>query len=402
MRIALFEWLTPATRSIRFMKSFAELGHEVVVVRALKPNSTEEPNSEFSKVSKKYYEATFAIHPRNPLFELTKAHAFGKTALATATPSMTNGGFGNPHSLIPNWLKACELLATSKCDLIWATDLDALPAAVWASQVTNVPVVYQADELFQSLDYINPIWQEEWNQIASTFIPLADCVITVSEDVSEALRNENGARNTSVILNLTDSTKSKAPKTIREVLSLADNQTLAVIVGNVVRLRGIEFAIESLGVNPDLHLGIVGGGTPEYLESLKELATQLNVSSRLHILGNIEYTYLADFLSTADVNFMAYSPDVSRNHKFSMPNKLFDGLAAGLPTIVSSGTSAGNYLEETGLGLTYTQGNIESLMQAIEKAQDLKGFVDSQRNNFYWDKNLDRIDAVIKLALSRK
>lgn len=402
MRIAVFEWLSPATRTVRFMKTFAELGHEVAVVRALKPNSAEEQNSEFRKVRRKYFEATFDIHPRNPLFELTKAHQFGKTALATATPSMTNGGFGNPHTLIPNWLKACELLTASSCDLIWATDLDALPAAVWASQVLNVPIVFQADELFQSLDYINPIWQEEWNQIARTFVPLADYVITVSEDVSEALRSENGARNTSVIFNLTDSTKGKAPETIRDVLSLTDKQTLAVIVGNVVRLRGIEFAIEALRENQSLHLGIVGGGAPEYIDSLKELASRLNVLAQVHFVGNVEYSYLADFLSTADVNFMAYSPDVSRNHKYSLPNKLFDGLAAGLPTVVSSGTTAGKYLEESGLGMTYEQGNTQSLMDTINKVKELKAFVVSQRGNFYWDKNLDRIDSVIKLALSSK
>lgn len=383
------------------MESFAILGHEVAVVRGIKPNDPEGPSATFQNVAPLHLEANFELHPRNPLYELTKAHKLGALALATATPSMTNGGFGNPHTLIPNWLKACELLMASECDLIWATDLDALPPAVWASQAMNVPLVYQADELFQSLEYIAPLWREEWNQIASKFIPLVDRVITVSEDVSEALRNESGARNTSVILNLTNSTKGKAPATIREVLSLTQAKTLAVVVGNIVRLRGIEFAIEALRENQSLHLGIVGGGAPEYIDSLKELASRLNVLSQVHFVGNVEYSYLADFLSTADVNFMAYSPDVSRNHKYSLPNKLFDGLAAGLPTIVSSGTTAGKYLEESGLGMTYEQGNTESLMDTINEVEKLKAFVVSQRENFYWDRNLKPIESVIKLALAR-
>jgi len=401
MRITLFEWISPATRSLRFMESFAILGHEVAVVRGIKPNGPEEPSSEFREVAPLHFDATFEIHPRNPLFELTKAHKLGKLALATATPSMNNAGFGNPHTLIPNWLKACELIKNSNCDLIWATDLDSLPAGIWASQALAVPIVYQADELFQSLDYINPIWQEEWNQIADKFIPLADCVITVSDDIAEVLRKENNARNTSVIHNLTEGSKSKAPATIRDLLSLTDSETLAVIVGNVVEHRGIEFAIQCLRSNQRLHVGVVGSGAPTYIESLLELASEFNVSQQIHFVGNIEYSFLADFLSSADFNFMAYSADTSRNHKFSMPNKLFDGLAAGLPTIVCSGTTAGKFLEELGLGKTYTQDSVESLMNTIINVREMKSFVDSQKHNFYWDQNLSKIDSVIRLALAR-
>lgn len=56
------------------MESFAILGHEVAVVRGIKPNCPEVPSSEFREVAPLHFEATFEIHSRNPLFELTKAH----------------------------------------------------------------------------------------------------------------------------------------------------------------------------------------------------------------------------------------------------------------------------------------------------------------------------------------
>lgn len=396
LRIAFFEWPGIASRSLRFIESLNSLGHEVFIIRGVKPSDTEETHSDFRQIAPLLYEATFAIHPRNPLYELVKSHPLGKSVLTLITPSMTNGGFGNPYTLIPNWLSAYEILLAAGCDIVWATDLDALPPACWAGANANIPVIYQADELFQALDYINPIWQEEWNQIAEKFIPLVSSVVAVSEDIAEVFRTENNARHTAVVHNLTHSSRTAAPATIREGIELDPQDTLAVIVGNVVPKRGIEFAISALSADKSLHIAIVGGGKPEYIASLNELASSFGVSTQLHIVGNVEYAYLADFLSTADINLMPYSPDVSRNHKLSMPNKLFDGLSAGLPTVACHDTSAGTFLEESGLGLTFVQDNVDNLLQVLDKACALKEYVGTQRERFYWDQNLVLIDALLK------
>lgn len=429
MRIVVFEMPTPASRSKRFIGSFIELGHEVIVVRAIKAKDDQGALSTDSNLR----EVTFTqemINPLNklvrdfnkdqaqsPMKDLNKKNLWRhlrrrKTklpptvntldkeivakAIRTPIPSVRHGGFANVYTLLPNWLCATEAIVKAEPDLIWAVDLDSLPAGIWASQISNKPIVYQADELFQDLHYLAPAQRQEWREIAETFIPKTTTVVTCSINASRIFESEFGAKHTSEIFNLAFESQATHEPDIRAKSGVSPSDFLAVMIGNIVSKRGIEEGIHMLVEDKSIHLAVVGRGTPEYIESLSELATEFGVSERIHFVGSYRPEELCDCISTADVNLILLDPKVSRNFKHSMPNKLYDGLAAGLPAVATEGSDAGEFLSLNDLGVTYPYGDSSALAKAARAATKLGMEAKRAKPRFTWNNNFQAIDKLLK------
>ena len=428
MRIVVFEMPTPASRSKRFIGSFLELGHEVIVVRAVKPEGGQGVPSTEPNLS----EVTFTQEMINPLNQLVRnfnkdttrspvsdLHKEGlrinlerrttelppsdnwldkqivAKAIRTPIPSVRHGGFANVYTLLPNWLMATEAIVKADPDLIWAVDLDSLPAGVWASQISNKPIVYQADELFQDLDYLIPSQRQEWVEIAESFVPCASAVVTVCESASRILESEFGAKQTSEIFNLAFEAQNTHEPDVRTKCGFSSADFLAVMIGNVVPKRGIESAIQMLLEDTLMNLAIVGNGTPEYIADLIKFANELGVASRVHFVGSYGPEALCNGISTADVNLILLDPNISRNHKHAMPNKLFDGLASGLPCVAIQGTDVGDFLTLNNFGLTYTYGDNSALARAARAAIEHREQVSQAKAKFTWSNNTQKISSIL-------
>jgi glycosyltransferase involved in cell wall biosynthesis len=429
MRIAIFEMPDPASRTKRFIGTFIELGHEVVVVKAVRPESTQHSYLKSSN----YSEVSFNEEMINPLNKLVRDFHVGPVsssmvdvdrkgiwrhlernkkelpivenpvtkkimaqAIRTPIPSVRHGGFANVYTLLPNWLMAAEAIVNVKPDIIWAVDLDSLPAGVWASRILKKPLVYQADELFQDLDYLVPAQRQEWLEIAETFIPHATEVITVCESASKILKLECGAQHATEILNLAFESQSEEVQDVRARSRVSPTDFLAVMIGNIVSNRGIESAIQMLACDKFLHLALVGSGVPDYIDSLKELANESGVLERLHFVGSYNHEQLCDGISSADVNLILLDPNLGRNLKHALPNKLFDGLAAGIPSVAAQETDAGQFLVSKNLGLTFPHGDSIALAKAARDATSLKSEVKNLMNTFTWNNNNQAINAILE------
>ncbi len=96
---------------------------------------------------------------------------------------------------------------------------------------------------------------------------------------------------------------------------------------------GFEPIIEALSLLPDhVHLATLGNVFRGYRGSLEAAAARLGVESRVHFLEPVPYDRLASVASGANIGLIAVDPSLT-HWQISLPNRLFDCIAAGLPIV---------------------------------------------------------------------
>jgi glycosyltransferase involved in cell wall biosynthesis len=75
---------------------------------------------------------------------------------------------------------------------------------------------------------------------------------------------------------------------------------------------------------------------------------------------------VVSFLESADVGIQPMLGGIV-NHELALPNKLFEYLHAGLPTVVTDLRELGRFVREHGLGETFRSGDPADLAASVEK-----------------------------------
>jgi glycosyltransferase involved in cell wall biosynthesis len=262
-------------------------------------------------------------------------------------------------------------------------------------------LVYAPQESFCDLEYLADRQRVLWQEIATKFTPLAHAVVSVSDELAQVEKLENGARNVRVIHNMPDTSTEVSSIDIKSALGISALEKLAVVVGNVVSNRGVEIAIEGIARNPDWKLAVVGGGSDEYIAKLRNFAQSIGVAKRVFFTGAIPRTQLTAYLETADLNLIPALPTVGRNHELSMPNKLFDGLSAGLPVLAVSGMALAAFVEREKLGATYTGDDYDELAKKLDEAQNFGVAARTRRHEFVWLANDEIVGETIDVAIAQ-
>jgi len=106
--------------------------------------------------------------------------------------------------------------------------------------------------------------------------------------------------------------------------------------GILAPTRGLEAAIESVAQwRPELRLVIRGPGSDDYVSGLRALAQRVGSSDRVTIEGPVLTSELVERAhADADVGLFV-QPDLSPQKRFTLPNKFFEYVAAGLALVVS-------------------------------------------------------------------
>lgn len=120
-------------------------------------------------------------------------------------------------------------------------------------------------------------------------------------------------------------------------------------------------AVESL---PGTAALLAGGGT-----SADRIAESAAGRERIEILGRIRYAEIPELYGRCDVVYAAVDSRVG-NPRNNMPVKAMEGMACGLPVIVSAGTWVGRFVEDAGVGFAVDESDVESVAAAIRTLRD--------------------------------
>ena len=226
----------------------------------------------------------------------------------------------------------------SRPDVVVAHDLDTLPVGLVAARRAGARLLYDSHELFVEHESEPPraqVTRRVQRAVEGPLIRRADRVITVSGSIADELARRYGIARPGVVRNLPAwSGSSGPPVDLRERVALDSVTRIAIYVGGLAPGRGLEQLAASAAELPGVGIVFLGTGPPHFRETLRRIAGEAGATERVRVSGPVPAAEVTRWAAGADVGVVPY-PNTCLNNYLSLPNKLFEYLAAGLPVVAS-------------------------------------------------------------------
>jgi glycosyltransferase involved in cell wall biosynthesis len=220
-------------------------------------------------------------------------------------------------------------------EAIQANDAKALPPA-WLCAITNRAfLIYDARELETGREFgsfrLAGIYRRLWSLPEAVFIRRADAVITVSESIAGELERLYRIPRPVVVMNCPESRLPTPSNRLRAELGIPMTMRIALYQGSISAGRGIEPFLQAVQSIPGL-AGVVLGDGP-LLPQLRA-RFQGEAGQRVYLPGRVPIDQLPEYIGSADLG-IALIQDTCLSHRYSLPNKLFEYIQAGIPVVAS-------------------------------------------------------------------
>ena len=302
-------------------------------------------------------------------------------------------------------LRALNL--SGPAEIVHAHDIYTLPAGVALAKRLCARLIYDAHEFEpERAAKMPPEGNAMVDAIELDCLENVDAVITVSDSISELYSERFAKRKPVVILNAPDISwpdRSKEQfqqfrESFRAKLDLDAETPLIGYTGWVLKeQRGLGTVAKALALLPDFHLVILGPRHEQDDNKLLEIAKLAGVKDRIHLLEPVHYTEVVPTISACDVSIVPFQ-DAGLSYRFAMPNKLFEGVFAGLPVCVSDLPDMRRFVETLGRGRVMDQTDPKSIAETISHLythrSDFKITEDQHKSlvsNYSWSAQVEKL-----------
>ena len=252
-----------------------------------------------------------------------------------------------------------------KTDVLVANDLDTLLPNYLISKLKGVNLVYDSHELFCEVPELqsNPTKKNLWKRLEKWIFPKLKNVFTVNKSIAKIYSEEYNVgvkvvRNVPLLSN-----QNKVERLSKSDLGLEKDKKIIVLQGAGINIdRGAEEAVLAMQYVDNAILLIIGSG--DVITVLKQMVLDLKLSAKVIFMGKVpfiklmQYTYLADLGLTLD-------KDTNINYKYSLPNKLFDYIHAGVPVLASDLIEIKSIINEYEIGDTINNHDPKHIAEKI-------------------------------------
>lgn len=252
-----------------------------------------------------------------------------------------------------------------KVDLLVANDLDTLMPNYMISKLKNKPIVYDSHELFtETPEVINRKFvQNVWLSIEKWIFPNLKEVFTVSDSIARVYQDKYKV-DVKVVRNVPLTKKFDLNKTRKE-LNLPENKNIIILQGAGINIqRGAEELIQSMEYLDNHLLLIIGGG--DVIQDLKQLAANMKLDNKVRFLPRQPIEDLYQYTLNANLG-VSIDKDTNLNYKYSLGNKLFDYIHAGIPVLASPLIEIKKIIDQYKIGDTINSHNPQYIAQKIDE-----------------------------------
>ncbi len=260
--------------------------------------------------------------------------------------------------------KAYKLALKQKVDIYHFHDPEFLPWAIKLKKKTGTKIIYDVHE-----DYPEQILSKHWipkflkkiiSRVFNFYEKKAaqnfDLIITATPDIKKNFgeMNADDIKNYPIILDSKFFGDSTAPK--------VKNYYNLIYVGGLERVRGIKEIIQSLKfINPKYNVKLkLAGNFPD--KNFKNEVKKLKEWSRVEFLGWIPFEKMIETVS--DIGLVCLHP--LKRFLTSLPVKMFEYMAAGIPIIASNFPLWKEIVEKNGCGICVNPLDPKEIARAIE------------------------------------
>jgi glycosyltransferase involved in cell wall biosynthesis len=250
-------------------------------------------------------------------------------------------------------LRLFLLLFVVRASLFVANDLDTLLPNFLVAWLRGRQLVYDTHEFYTEVPELvaRPRVRAVWLAIERWIFKKLAHVLTVNRSIANAYAERYPQREgeaIAVVRNI-PMRREAGPQPTRAELGLPEAAKLLVLQGAGINVdRGAEEAVLAMKDLPGHLLLVIGGG--DAWPVLERMVTEHGLQDRVRLLGKMPYERMMAHTRHALVG-LTLDKDSNLNYRFSLPNKLFDYLQAGVPVVATDLPEVAAIVREHGCGL---------------------------------------------------
>ncbi len=281
-------------------------------------------------------------------------------------------------------------LLFSKCDMLLSNDTDTLVPNFFVSKIRSKKLIFDAHEIFPEVpELVNRQFVKKfWTRIESFIFPKLKNTYTVSESIAEYYRNKYGIK-MSLIRNVPYLQNEKIGK-------IEKGHKTILYQGALNKGRCLEYVIPAMKWVKNAKLVIAGDG--DIREQLEILTDKLKLNEKVTFLGKMLPEDFKKLTPSADIG-LCLLENMGLSYYFSLPNRIFDYLHAGVPVLASDFPEIKNIVERYKTGILTDNISPESiaekLNEMIENPLDTTCF-NEVASHFCWEIEEKKLLEIIK------
>jgi glycosyltransferase involved in cell wall biosynthesis len=323
-----------------------------------------------------------------------------------------------PAFFNPRWVRLMHRVGKStKADRILVRDLPLAPTAIHVGRRLGVPVVLDMAENYPAM--IRDLWTTDSTKFGDRLVrnPKAveaverwtlqriDHTLVVVEESRDRLVSELGVDPSTITVvgntpSLSRIVRGESPTVAAgEPPSETTPPLRLIYLGLLEHARGLGAIIEAVAICHDrgvpVELTVIGDGRAS--EDFRRQADSLRLTeTQVRFHGYVPYEDALLLLEESEVGVIPHLANESWNT--TIPNKLFDYMAAGLAILTSEARPTRRVVESAGAGVSFEGGSASSAAGAIEQLQRRDSLIEMGRRGrravleeFNWERDQERL-----------
>jgi glycosyltransferase involved in cell wall biosynthesis len=327
--------LSTNPRLVKEADALLDAGHDITVIAAEFTHWARDADKTFATRSWRVAR-TLRIGPRAALPSrmiqfLRRRIARVMMGLGVRNPAVIRAAW---HPIAPDLVSAAKGI---EADLYVAHYLAALPAAAIAARTHNALFAFDAED-FHLGDYpdgaAHEVERRMIRAIEGRYLPNCSYVTAASPGIADAYVKAYGIPRPTVVLNVFPRAHAAARATLRGAAT--PGPSIYWFSQTIGPDRGLECAVRAIGrAKSRPHLYLRGMPARAFLDRLWNLAADVGVADRLHLLAPAPPSEMVRLAAMYDIGLSAET-GLTPNRRVALGNKLFTYFLAGLPTVASA------------------------------------------------------------------
>lgn len=322
------------------------------------------------------------------------------------------------HIILPDWqssrrsewlflitalrtfFRSLNLLLQSGADIYHATELNALPACCIAAILRRKPLVYEAYELHIPYPETTiAFWRRSAkliNRLLAMILPRCAGVIATTPFYAQEMQKHFHLKEVALVRNIPPYRSVPPNDRLRQYLGLSQETRIALYHGRLQRNRGLDTLVRAAKfLEKNTIIVLMGEGYGATQKELEELIAREGVADRVKFVPRTPlYEDLLDWVVSADIGLVLYTPGYSLAVKLILPNKLFEYIMVGVPVLATQLDAVAEIIKTYDVGQIVPSVEPEAIGAAINAmlADDTalhrmgQNALEAAKNDLNWEK----------------
>ena len=198
-------------------------------------------------------------------------------------------------------------------------------------------------------------------------MPRAAVTLTVSAPIARHLERRYRLERVELVPNFPEVGGRVTRKELRSLPrsgGMGHDGPVVLYLGGLMAGRGLEQLVDAIGFVPSAQLVLLGQGP--IATDLAHRAARLGAGDRVHVLAPVGPDEVVAYAASADIGVSPIVPSCL-NYRYSLPNKLFQYMAAGIPVVASDFPQVRQIVEGAACGVLVDTSRPREIARAIER-----------------------------------